>query len=130
MKGHFYRRGCTCNKKRCSCGSTWTFVVDIGIDPKTGKRRQKSKGGFKTKQDAIASATALVHTLNTGLYIEESHVLFKDFAQEWLIIYSETTNVKPGTIRVRRHEVAKLMPYLANFKLKDITLKKLSRYFK
>ncbi|WP_373316068.1 Arm DNA-binding domain-containing protein [Siminovitchia terrae] len=82
MKGHFYRRGCFCKKKRCSCGSTWTFVVDIGIDPKTRKRRQKSKGGFKTKQEAIASASALIHGLNMGTYIEESHILFKDFVQQ------------------------------------------------
>lgn len=50
MKGHFYRRGCTCQKRNCFCGSKWAFVVDIGIDPVTGKRKQKSKSGFRTKR--------------------------------------------------------------------------------
>nr|WP_240456654.1 Arm DNA-binding domain-containing protein [Virgibacillus halodenitrificans] len=27
------------------------FVIDIGIDPVTGKRKQKTKGGFTTKQE-------------------------------------------------------------------------------
>jgi Arm DNA-binding domain len=36
MKGHVYKRG-----------ETWTFVVDVGRDPVTGKRKQKSKGGFR-----------------------------------------------------------------------------------
>ncbi|RST61724.1 hypothetical protein D5F11_002275 [Siminovitchia terrae] len=39
------------------------------------------------------------------------------------MIYSETTNVKPGTVQVRKYEIDKLIPYLANLKLKDITLK-------
>lgn len=39
------------------------------------------------------------------------------------MIYGETANVKPSTIRVRQHEIDKLMPYLGNLKLRDITLK-------
>jgi integrase len=124
VKGSFYRRGCTCGKKRCTCGAKVTFVIDIGIDPKTGKRRQKSKGGFNTFQEAEAAATALLHELHQGTYVEEKNIVFKDFAKQWLEIYSETNNVKPGTVRVRQHEIDKLMPYLANLKIKDVTLKK------
>ena len=45
MKGHFYRRGCTCKKKKCTCGSNG-FTVDIGVDPITGNRKQKVRSGF------------------------------------------------------------------------------------
>jgi len=39
MEGHFYRRGCTCKKKKkCICGSNWAYTIDIGLDPITGKR--------------------------------------------------------------------------------------------
>ena len=31
---------------------TWAFRVDIGTDPRTGKRRQKSKQGFQRRKDA------------------------------------------------------------------------------
>lgn len=123
MKGHIYRRGCKCKKNRCTCGATYTFVVDIGIDPKTGKRKQKSKGGFKTKQEAEAALSSIIHELNSGTFINDCDDLFKDFAIEWLNIYSETNNVKPGTIRVRKHEIDKLLPYFANLKLKDISRK-------
>lgn len=40
MKGHVYKRG-----------NTWTYVIDVGVDPATKKRKQKSKGGFRTKGD-------------------------------------------------------------------------------
>lgn len=124
MKGHFHRRGCTCKKKRCSCGSTWSFVINIGIDPTTGKRKQKTKGGFKTKQEAEAVATEFLHELNQGMYVEEKNTLFGDFAKEWLVLYSEKNFVKPGTIRIRQHEINKLLPYFAQLKLKDVTPKR------
>lgn len=83
MKGHFYRRGCTCNKKRCTCGSTWSFVIDVGINPTTGRRKQKTKGGFRTKQEAETAASELIYELNQGTYVQEQNVVFKDFASEW-----------------------------------------------
>ncbi|MDR7074974.1 tyrosine-type recombinase/integrase [Fictibacillus barbaricus] len=124
MKGHFYRRGCTCNKKRCTCGSTWSFVIDIGRDPSTGRRKQKTKGGFLTKQEAEKAANEFIYELNQGTYVHEASVIFKDFASEWLSMYSEKNSVKPGTIRIRQHEINKLLPYFSLLKLKDITAKR------
>ena len=34
MRGHVHKRG-----------STWGYVVDVGRDPATGKRKQRTKGG-------------------------------------------------------------------------------------
>src|SRR5690606_11913591 len=122
-KGHFYKRGCKCNRKKCTCGSKWAYVVDIGIDPITGKRKQKTKSGFTTKQQAEKAATTLMHELEQGIVIEETVQTFNDFANEWLPIYSEAKDVKPGTVRVRLHEISKLIPYFGQLKLKDITRK-------
>ncbi|KON83364.1 integrase [Rossellomorea marisflavi] len=123
MKGHFYRRNCTCKKKKCTCGAKWAYVVDVGINPITGKRKQKSKSGFLTQQEAEAAANTLIYELNQGTYLEETDKTFSDFAKEWLPIYSESKEVKPGTIRVRLHEIGRLLPYFAQLKLKDITRK-------
>ncbi|MGO4890559.1 hypothetical protein ACJ2A9_22665 [Anaerobacillus sp. MEB173] len=38
-------------------------------------------------------------------------------------IYSKSKDVKPGTTRVRLHEIGKLLPYFSQLKLKDITRK-------
>ena len=123
MKGHFYRRGCKCKKKKCTCGAKWAFTVDIGIDPLTGKRKQKVKSGFNTKQEAEEAAATLIHEINEGTYVEETDKTFVDFANEWLPVYSESKDVKPGTIRVRLHEIGRLLPFFAKLKLKDITRK-------
>lgn len=39
MKGYFRKRG-----------EKWSFTLDIGKDVKTGKRKQKTVSGFKTKK--------------------------------------------------------------------------------
>ncbi|MFD1738223.1 tyrosine-type recombinase/integrase [Bacillus salitolerans] len=123
MKGHLYRRNYTCKKKKCTCGAKWAYVVDVGIDPISGKRKQKSKSGFLTQQEAEAAANTLIYELNQGTYLEDTDKTFSDFAKEWLHIYSESKDVKPGTIRVRLHEIGRLLPYFAQLKLKDITRK-------
>jgi integrase len=123
MKGHFYRRNCKCKTKKCTCGSKWAFTIDIGLDPIAGKRKQKVISGFNTKQEAEEAAATLIYEVNQGTYLEETDKTFSDFAIEWLPIYSESKDVKPGTIRVRHHEIGKLLPYFAQLKLKDITKK-------
>lgn len=123
MKGHFYRRNCKCKKKKCTCGSKWAFTIDIGVDPVTGKRKQKTRSGFKTKKEAEIDATKMIHELSEGIYVEETDLTFCEFANQWLPIYSESKDVKPGTIRVRIHEINKLLPYFSRLKMKDITRK-------
>ena len=41
MRGAVYKRG-----------STWTWHFDIDPDPLTGRRRQRTKGGYQTKKAA------------------------------------------------------------------------------
>jgi len=77
MKGHFTKRGCKCPPNNCTCNKKWSFVIDIGKDPKTGERRQHTKGGFKTKQEAEAVAASLITEVNQGTFIKESDILFK-----------------------------------------------------
>ncbi|WP_078382369.1 tyrosine-type recombinase/integrase [Sutcliffiella halmapala] len=126
MKGHFYRPKCKCeNKKRCKCGASWAYILDVGTDPKTGKRKQKKKSGFKTKQEAQNAAAELIYELQKGTYVKEDPSLtFEEFAYEWLSMYERTGKVKESTVRVRRHEIARLLDYFAKLKLKDIARKR------
>lgn len=128
MRGSVYRRNCTCGgkgkkekKKKCTCGAKYAFTVDIGPDPVTGERRQKQRSGFQTQEEAHDAANELLYEVRHGTYIEESKIFFKDFAPQWLAMYSQEREVKPGTLRVRQHEIDKLMPYFAHVKLKNIT---------
>ncbi|ARC76552.1 MULTISPECIES: site-specific integrase [Bacillus subtilis group] len=122
MKGSFRRRGCKCKKKRCTCGAKWYYRYDI-VDPTTGKRKQKEVGGFRTKAEAEEKAKRIQYELLQGTYIEEKEITFEEFAKEWLIWYENTGKVKVSTIRVRKHEISRLMDYFQYLKMKDITRK-------
>ena len=99
MQGYFRKRG-----------DTWSFTIDRGVDPTTGKRKQKTKGGFPTKKEAHLAAARMAQELDDGVPIEEQNILFKDFAQEWLRLYESTGKVKVSTVRVRKHEIGALSP--------------------
>lgn len=129
MKGHFYRRGLYLQEEKLLVWFQGAIMIDIGIDPVTGKRKQKTKSGFPTKKEAEVVVAALIHELEQGIYIEGSCQTFSDFAKEWLPIYSDSKDVKPGTIRVRLHEIGKSLPYFGQLKLKDITLKRYQECF-
>jgi integrase len=65
-------------------GSTWTVVVDVGPDPVTGRRRQKSKGGFRTRKAAEAGLRELSAAVDGGRYVERSTTTVGDYLDEWL----------------------------------------------
>jgi integrase len=124
MEGHFYKPNCKCpDKKKCKCGATWSYIIDVGIDPKTGGRKQRKKGGFKTKKDVTLAAAIVIQELDQGTFMQESDITFKDFTAEWMMLYQGTGRVKISTVRVRKHESDRLKPFFSLNKIKTITRK-------
>ena len=73
MRGHAYKRG-----------STWTVVYDEQPDD-TGKRRQRSKGGFATRKEAERFLTDTLARIDTGSYAQPSKLTLGDYLErEWL----------------------------------------------
>ena len=117
---YFYKPNCKCPKdaKKCTCGATWSYIADVGINPKTGRRKQKKKGGFKTKKEAEQDAARLTTDLSDGkTYVQESNIIFKDFSTLWLETYQGTGKVKVSSVRVRKYGIDKLMPYFECIKM-------------
>ena len=125
MQGHYYRPKCTCpDKKKCKCGATWSYIVDVGVDPSTGERKQDKKGGFKTRKAAQLAGGLVIQEVEQGTYIKESDITFEKFSEEWLTYYKNTGKAKKeSTIRVRKIEIARIKTFFAQIKLKDVTRK-------
>ena len=65
-------------------GSSWTAYWDT-TDLTTGKRQQKSKGGFRTQKAAQAHLATVIVATNEGGYIEPSKQPLGAFLErEWL----------------------------------------------
>jgi len=73
MQGHVLRRG-----------TTWSYVVDVGRDPASGRRRQRTKGGFRTKKEAQQALAALIRTLGDGTYVARDPQTLDEWIQRWL----------------------------------------------
>lgn len=61
----------------------WDIVVDIGKDPGTGKRKQKKKRGFNTKQEAAKALTKILNEINEGTYFQPTNMTVNQFMEIW-----------------------------------------------
>jgi len=85
-------------------GKTYTIIYDKGINPKTGNRKQKTKGGFKYRKDAEAALRKILKELddNPNIPSEES---FSSFTLYWYEDYK--TRVSKTTADSRWHTINK-----------------------
>lgn len=72
MKGHVRRR------------HTWEFIVDVGRDPVTGRRRQKSKSGFAAKKDAESALHEFLRYIEGGGDPSPRRIGLAAYLNHWL----------------------------------------------
>jgi integrase len=64
-------------------GKTYSYTIDLGHEPVTGKREQISKGGYIRKKDAEAAARKIEMQLDEDSYIVPSKEKFSEFIKSW-----------------------------------------------
>lgn len=100
--------------------NTWEYRFELARI--NGKRQQKSKGGFKTKKDALkAGIEAQRQYEDGGEYISPSEMSVSDLLDKWLAEWSKTT-LKEGTAagyakRIRLY----IKPVIGMYKAKSVT---------
>jgi hypothetical protein len=65
-------------------GKVWSFVVDLGPDPATGRRRQARRSGFATKKAAEAALRDLATAADAGTAVSRSRITVSQFLTDWL----------------------------------------------
>lgn len=73
MKGHIRKRG-----------RKWCFVLDIGPDPITGRRRQKWFSGYDTKRACERAMAEKITEIHRGDYIEPAQIPLRELLLDWL----------------------------------------------
>ena len=63
-------------------GKTYSFAIDIGLDPLTGKRKQINKGGFIKKKDAEVAVLKIELLLDENRYIVRKEI-FSEYIVNW-----------------------------------------------
>ncbi len=78
-------------------GTTWSFVVDVGRDPGTGRRRQRWKGGFATKRDAERALAGRIAGVDGPLADDPGALSVGAYLDDWLI--GVRPALKPSTAK-------------------------------
>ncbi|MFD1887500.1 site-specific integrase [Paenibacillus wenxiniae] len=101
-------------------GDTWSYRLSL-INPKTGKRMQPEKSGFKSERAAQRAATKLEAEILNQTYVHEKDISFISFAQQWLEMFAADGTKAYGTLDVRQGGVNRLSKHFTHKKIKDIT---------
>lgn len=99
-------------------GNTWEYSFEIGkID---GKRKRKSKGGFRTKKECLEAGTkAKAEYDNGGIISNKTEITYNDFLDDWLNHIK--LNYKENTYNCYEREVRLyIKPNLGLYKLTTI----------
>jgi integrase len=93
-------------------------VVDIGRDPVAGARRQKTKGGFRTRRDAEEALARIVAGIDVPI-VGIGSLTLDEFCQQWLTGHCPT--VKATTAKCYRERLEwYVLPRLGRVKLADL----------
>ncbi len=102
--------------------------VDIGKDH-TGKRKQKFKGGFKTKKEAEKACAELITQIENEQYIEPSKIRLKDFILEFMEEHEKQT-IRPTTYRTQINIIRKhIIPNLGHYELQKLTSMIIQKFY-
>jgi integrase len=117
MRGHIRKRG-----------DIWYYVIDLEADPATGKRRQKSKGGFKTKKECEKAMNEMITEVESGQFFESEELTFKQYLDYWLETYAKV-NVAQSTFQLYEGFAKTIIAYIGNLKIKDAKPSHIQRFY-
>jgi integrase len=86
VRGHVLRRG-----------PTWNYVIDVGRDPASGRRRPRTKGGFRTKREAEQALATVIRTLGEVTYVARDPQTLEEWIKRGLVTMAP--KVRSSTLR-------------------------------
>jgi len=113
------------SKRRAS----WSFVVDRGIDPATGRRRQQRRSGFRTRKEAEAALRSTIAALTDGTFVERTDETVDEYLTNWLTGLTAGRRVKPKTAQSYAECVRRLRPELGAIQLQALRAADIERAY-
>jgi len=110
-------------------GTTWTAAWSFA-DPATGKRVQRSKGGFRLQKEAQAHISTQLAKIGDGSYRDRPDVRWTvvDLLSAWLT-ERELRGVKPSTLAGYRNTAdAWILPKIDGLRLEALTAEALNSW--
>jgi len=119
MRGHIIKR----------YKNSYTIVLNLGIDPSTGKRKQQWLSVKGTKKEAEKRLAEILHQLDTGTFMKPGKTTLAEYLERWLKDYV-WPNLAPRTAEGYEHIIRRhLVPALGNMPLTQLKPEHLQRYY-
>lgn len=137
MKGSLFKRCTQCGKRvperRCPrCGLyeySWGYVVDVGRDA-DGKRMQKWRDGFPTKEAAQRDLRELLASIDDGSYVVDSPITVEEYLMdEWLPATGPPRTGYDTWTNRRMYLRAYVIPRIGRIGLQDLNAAHLNRLY-
>ena len=63
---------------------SWSFVIDAGYDPGTGRRRQMRRSGYRTRDEANDAMNRELASLAAGTWTDDQGLRLDAWLDQWL----------------------------------------------
>lgn len=104
----------------------WRIAIELGRDPRTGKRKRKYKTFHGTKKEAELEKLKMINKYKDGAPTED--ITVRDYLLKWLREYIKGkvahTTYKDYEISIKKH----LIPGLGRLKLKNLHARHIIKY--
>lgn len=95
-------------------GKNWEYRIRY-TDPLTGKKHEKTAGGFRTKPEAEYAASQAFLDVKDGMIAKNNNILLRDFIDLWWNNYKGS--VKETSLRSRKVQVNNIKKWFKQLKL-------------
>lgn len=109
-------------------GRKWRIIYDLPPDPETGERRQTTKRGFATKDEADRALRKVLNAVDDDEYVEPSTVTVGKWLTHWL---DTKLNIRETTrARYRQSIECHLNPRIGGIRLQQLRTEHLDRCYR
>ena len=101
-------------------GKTWTAYWS-SVDPVTGKRRQHSRGGYRTRQEAQAHLVSVLPSAQAGTYRPDGKQTVAEVLAQWHAAKT-SEGLRPGTLAMYRNVIdGWLVPHVGGLRMAQLS---------
>ena len=107
----------------------YTIVLQLGLDPSTGKRKQQWITAGSLKREAEKQMAKLIHDLDSGTFVKPDKTTMGDYLKKWLSNYAKP-NLSPRSYDRYSGIIHKyLIPELGRIQLTQLRPEHLQRHY-
>ncbi|WP_344802680.1 tyrosine-type recombinase/integrase [Microlunatus ginsengisoli] len=95
-------------------------MIDVGPDPQTRKRKQITRSGFRTRDDADEAMTEALAALDSGSWTNDRGIKLGEWLDDWLLDLGERKLAAKTMAGYRAHIANFWKPQLGHVRLRDL----------